>query len=337
MFPEHHAHISDNALKGFTTFMRSFESPAFNFIRTLKDFPHAIYDLYNTEEKRSHFNDISVLSDLQKATISKNYAEILRFCATSQDVDEDGLTVFQVFGTSGWAYAVDLLIQHGADPGAIVANTHQRLIRGRMYAAIYKGDKESLKNLLAIHKHVDFHSAKIPKTLLMTAAIEEQIECMLILHQYTKNIDYANEGGSTALIYAVQFGKLKSVQALIQLGADPIKVKGSSDLTPLSIAVILGDEAIIKLLLSKVSRMDPAVALEKVSEVYSSADKPMNNNIEKLLVSSIDKLKAKCYESEGANILSNLRFAPLSNGDQRNRDRSGEGDYRHAKSPSGPL
>ena len=115
-------------------------------------------------------------------------------------------------------------------------------------------------NLNSATKDVDVDAEMSP---LMWAAIVQHEETMQKLLEHGAKIDYQeNESGYTALMYAAQFNKPKSVRFLLENGAN-YNLTSKDGSMPLTLAMQEGNEEIVEMLLEKGAKanlklLDPA-------------------------------------------------------------------------------
>lgn len=116
--------------------------------------------------------------------------------------------------------------------------------------AIESGEVEMVEELLAEGVPADSKDDDGMKTALMYAA-EGERGCLDILLAHGATVDFQSKHGETALMAAIKYGDVETVQVLLDAGADARNVRDISGHTAVDCA--RDDEAILRLL-------DPAAA-----------------------------------------------------------------------------
>ncbi len=169
--------------------------------------------------------------------------------------DSRGNTPLLHAASRGHSRAAEVLLDHGAD---VNAKNHQDW--NALMQACVVGDLETAKLLVARKSEVNLSGKEAGATPLMLACWKDSVALVDLLLQSGADVHWKDSEGKTAFEQVIQSTlqytvPIQIVKSLVDAGAD-LEPRLLHGCTPLSIAAIKGDLAVLQLLLEKGSQVN---------------------------------------------------------------------------------
>ncbi|MFC1670852.1 ankyrin repeat domain-containing protein [Spirochaetota bacterium] len=237
-------------------------------------------------------NDVN--RDIIKAVLEGNLKKVRKLAENGADVNtlikEKDKTLLMKAAKRGNEKMVRLLVDLGADIDAKNKNEDETAL----FFACWEGHQEIAKFL--IEKGADVHHKKIGgRTTLMYAVHSNSVEVVRILLEKGVDVNAANEKGLTALMYADELDtKIDSIGELLKHGAD-INQKNIIGKTVLMRAALYGSLKTVEFLLQ--NGADTSIISDEGWDVVTYAEDAEKNS--KKMVKLLEKYgmeqKSKYY------------------------------------------
>lgn len=144
-------------------------------------------------------------------------------------------------------------------------------LRGPLSDAVWRGDREAVRRLLA--KKVDVNATDGDRgTALHWASYRDDVETAELLLRAGAKVDAANDLGATALWAASQNGSRVMVKRLLGAGADPNLALASGE-TPLMVASRAGSVDVVTQLVAAGAKVNVAATRGQTALMWAVAQK----------------------------------------------------------------
>jgi ankyrin repeat protein len=208
---------------------------------------------------------------LEKSIQESNIPEAIECLAYGADVNyryQFGITPLMVAVGRNDLAMVKFLIKNGA-----VVDAQSMLGSTALMIAAEKGNPEILLYLLSIGADITIQDNQKSNALVMVCGSrgKESVEVIDILIKHGLNVNSCNNFAS-ALYYAISNGKYETIKSLLEKDANP-NIRCTSGTAPLSLALAIGDNKIIDLLVNYGAKISEEIeAADAKARSVDSAD-----------------------------------------------------------------